>query len=119
MPRPAEVNQVLRFFCGAHDGSHLCENMGTGERKIRLVTTSGKNGNNSARKAGTERGREEGVSEDRFQAKQTNSLRARGPRGLEFRCGPAPEAQCFPVRRMPKTRRLNNVSSIRSRANHV
>jgi len=89
VPRPAEVNQVLRFFCGAHDGSHLCENMGTGERKIRLVTTSGKNGNNSARKAGTERGREEGVSEDRFQAKQTNSLRARGPRGLEFRCGPA------------------------------
>jgi len=45
--------------------------------------------NDSAGKAGTERGREKGVSEDRFQAKQTNSLRARGPRGLEFRCGPA------------------------------
>jgi hypothetical protein len=34
--------------------------------------------------------REEGVSEDRSKGKQTNSLRARGPRGLEFRCGPAP-----------------------------
>ena len=35
--------------------------------------------------------RGEGVSEERFQAKQTDGLRARGPRGLEFRCGPAPE----------------------------
>ena len=35
--------------------------------------------------------REEGVSEERSQAQQANSLRARGPHGLEFRCGPAPE----------------------------
>jgi len=55
------------------------------------MTTSGKNGNDDARKAGKERGREEGVSEERFQAKQIKSLRACGPRGLEFRRGPAPE----------------------------
>jgi hypothetical protein len=35
--------------------------------------------------------REEGVSEERSQAKQTNSLRARRPRGLEFRGWLAPE----------------------------
>ena len=34
--------------------------------------------------------REKGVGEERSQAKQTNSLRVRQPRGLEFRCGPAP-----------------------------
>jgi hypothetical protein len=37
--------------------------------------------------------RKEDVSEGRFQAKQTNSLRARGPRRLEFRCGPVPVRQ--------------------------
>jgi hypothetical protein len=31
------------------------------------------------------------VSEERSQAEQTNYLRALEPRGLEFRCGPAPE----------------------------
>ena len=35
--------------------------------------------------------REEGLSEERSQAKQTNILRARWPRGLEFHCGPAPK----------------------------
>ena len=55
------------------------------------MTTSWENGDDSAKKAGKQREREEGVSEERFQAKQTNNLRARGPRGLEFHCGLAPE----------------------------
>ena len=55
------------------------------------MTTSWENGDDSAKKAGKQREREEGVSEERFQAKQIKSLRACGPRGLEFRRGPAPE----------------------------
>ena len=35
--------------------------------------------------------REEGLSEERSQAKQTDILRARGPRGLELRCWPVPK----------------------------
>jgi len=54
-------------------------------RRARVVSaTSGK------RRAGKERWCG-GVSEDRFQAKQTDGLRARGPRGPESGCGPAPE----------------------------
>jgi hypothetical protein len=58
---------------------------------MRINATSWKNGNNGARKAGKKRERDEGVSQDRVQAEQTNGLRARGPFGREFRCGPAPE----------------------------
>jgi hypothetical protein len=40
--------------------------------------------------------REKGASEVRSQAKLTNSLRVREPRGLGFRCGPAPERHAGP-----------------------
>jgi hypothetical protein len=43
--------------------------------------TSRKNGNKVLRGRAIREAREEGVSEERYQAKQTNSLRARGPCG--------------------------------------
>jgi hypothetical protein len=55
------------------------------------LKTRWKIGNTFDAKAGKEREREDGMSEERFQAEPGKSLRARGPRGLEFLCRPAPE----------------------------
>ena len=73
--RTDQVKARQRFFA-----KEARESMAEARETISLMTTSWKNGNDGAwfRKTG-------------FQAKQTNGLRARGPRGLEFRSGPAPE----------------------------
>ena len=68
--RTDQVKARQRFFA-----KEARESMAEARETIRLMTTSWENGNDGAW----------------FQAKQTNGLRARGPRGLEFRSGPAPE----------------------------